>query len=115
MRTPATPTFTSTVDGAVAHVVIRGELAYETGDELVAIVDDVLTLVAEVRVDCAELGFCDSYGLSTLLLVQRRLHAADVRLSLVNRSAALDRLLKRTNTFLHLTNPAPDTRRRRDN
>ena len=57
----------------------------------------------ELRIDCAGIGYCDSYGLSSLLMIRRRTRAAGVELHLDNRVGALERLLRVTNTLEHLT------------
>ncbi|TDQ00716.1 STAS domain-containing protein [Labedaea rhizosphaerae] len=85
---------------------LDGELDYGSGDVLLSAVGQWLSATAEVRelrIDCAELRFCDSWGLSVLLTVHRLVTSRGARLSLDNRNDALDRLLTRTNTLDHLT------------
>ncbi|WP_367130315.1 STAS domain-containing protein [Saccharothrix sp. HUAS TT1] len=93
------------VDAHTARVVLSGDLVYENGDALVRVVDDLLARggVRRVRVDCAGVDFCDSYGLSTLLAVHRRLTLAGAELLLEGRQPGLDRLMRRTSTYDHLT------------
>lgn len=57
----------------------------------------------ELTLDCRRLDFCDSYGLSTLLMIRRRTQSAGVTLRMANRGPALDRLLRVTNTLTYLT------------
>ncbi|MGM1062691.1 STAS domain-containing protein [Saccharothrix sp. Mg75] len=101
------------VDAQTVRVVLSGDLSYESGDGLLSTVDAAFAgwQVRHLHLDCADVGFCDSYGLATLLAVQRRAVAAGVTLVLDNRPAGLDRLLHRTNTFHHLTGGARSERR----
>ena len=75
------------------------------GDGLLAAIEQVLAHgpVRVLTVDCANLSYCDSHGLSMLLAAHRRATSAGARLRLVHRPAFLDRLLHRTNTHVHLT------------
>lgn len=85
---------------------IEGDLDYDTADELLDCVDRWLPRAhpdGNLVLDCAKVGFCDSYGLSTLLMIRRRLHGAGVHLHLDNRSPSLERLLTLTHTLKHLT------------
>lgn len=99
-----------TVDTAnsTAAVHISGDLDYLTAGDLV---DTVSRLLAEqpelrhVRLDCSRLTFCDSAGLSGLLLIHRKTSDAAVRLHLDDRPAFLDRVLRITGTLEHLTAP----------
>ena len=91
-------------DAGLLH--LDGELDYDSGDILLGAVGQWLEATAEVRelrVDCTELRFCDSWGLSVLLTIHRRVTARGASLSLDNRNDALNRLLARTNTLDHLT------------
>ncbi|GAA3463998.1 STAS domain-containing protein [Saccharothrix longispora] len=105
----------ATVDPHTVRVVLSGDLSYDNGDDLVRVVDTAFAggEVRHLHLDCADVGFCDSYGLATLLSVQRRATAAGVVLSLDNRPATLERLLRRTNTLHHLTAGARSERRER--
>jgi anti-anti-sigma regulatory factor len=67
-----------------------------------------------VHLDCAEIDFCDSSGLSALILVHRRVTAAGARPHLDNRRAPLNRLLELTGTMAHLTGRTRDSRARID-
>jgi anti-anti-sigma factor len=104
-------------DVATARITVVGELEFATAQLLLQLVTDRLAEypeVRDVRLDCAELAFCDSSGLSTLLLVHRAVTGAGSRLHLDNRPPALDRLLTRTGTTAYLTGDAADSRARRD-
>lgn len=99
---------TSSVDAAdrSATVRIAGELDSETTDEFV----DATTRLLEahpglraLRFDCAELTFCDSAGLSGLLLVERRTSATGVALYLDNRPSYFERVLDVTGILEYLT------------
>jgi anti-anti-sigma factor len=89
-----------------ATVHITGDLDTATTDEFIdtatRVLDDHRDLRA-LHLDCAELGFCDSVGLSALLLVQRRTSAADVDLHIDNRPAYFERILELTGILDHLT------------
>jgi anti-anti-sigma factor len=56
-----------------------------------------------VLLDCEGVTFCDSYGLSVLLMVRRQVQLAGGRLTLENRRHSLDRLLELTDTYRYLT------------
>jgi anti-anti-sigma factor len=116
MTTGLTCTWTTPQD-ATARVAIVGDLEFATTGKLLRLVTDRLAGdpgVREVRLDCGELGFCDSSGLSELMRVHRVVTAAGARLRLDNRPPPLDRLLARTGTAAHLTGEAADSRARRD-
>ncbi|MEQ3550888.1 STAS domain-containing protein [Pseudonocardia nematodicida] len=89
----------------VAYVTLAGDLDYDSADALATAVNGMLESdsVRELRLDCAGVQYCDSYGLSTLLMVRRRTAEAGIALHLDNRGPALDRLLRVTNTLEHLT------------
>ncbi|GAA0248244.1 hypothetical protein GCM10010492_55070 [Saccharothrix mutabilis subsp. mutabilis] len=97
----------STTDG-LATVALSGDLVYGRDDGLLGVVDQALaTRAAVVVLDCAGLTHCDSHGLSTLLAAHHRASAAGATLTVRNPPAVLDRLLRRTNTHLHLTGDTP--------
>lgn len=103
----------STPQPDVVCLLLSGDLDYDTSDALTEAVDTALRDpggLHELRLDCTGVAYCDSYGLSTLLLVRRRTAAAGVALHLDNRGAALDRLLRITNTLGHLTGAARTAR-----
>ncbi|WP_374025702.1 STAS domain-containing protein [Mycobacterium sp. HNNTM2301] len=94
----------TTTSGRSACVRLSGDLVYETVD---AMVDAAVQLLGQqpaphLHLDLAELAFCDSAGLSGLLLVHRRCARAGVRLHLDHRPQFLDRILDVTGTFEHL-------------
>ncbi|BBZ43647.1 STAS domain-containing protein [Mycobacterium parmense] len=89
---------------------VAGELDYETTNEFIDTVAGLLTsqpALAHVHLDFSELAFCDSAGLSGLLLVHRRMCQAGVHLHLDHRPAHLDRILQITGTFEHLVATSP--------
>ncbi|GAB3164501.1 STAS domain-containing protein [Amycolatopsis sp. NPDC004378] len=107
----------TTSDGVTARVSIVGDLEFATAGQLLRLVTDRLTEypgVRDVRLDCGEIAFCDSSGLSTLLLVQRAVTGADARLHLDNRTHALERLLALTGTAGYLIGETAASRARLD-
>jgi anti-anti-sigma factor len=96
----------STTDGQTGRMVLVGELDWGSVDEFLVVVTERLDAEPSLRslhLDCRDLAFCDSLGLSALLTVRRRTDAAGVRLHLDNRGATLDRMLTITGTLGHLT------------
>ncbi|OBH15920.1 MULTISPECIES: STAS domain-containing protein [unclassified Mycobacterium] len=94
-----------TVTGRSACVRVSGDLVYETVDAMVDAADRLLSAVpspAHLHLDLSGLAFCDSAGLSGLLLVHRRSCQAGVQLHLDQRPRFLDRILDLTGTFEHL-------------
>lgn len=96
-----------------ACLELDGELDYDGSD---MVLDEIVRFlegndrVRELTLDCRKLDFCDSYGLSTLLMIRRRTNAAGVVLHLANRSPSLDRLLRVTRTLGHLTDTSVASR-----
>ncbi|MFI8292124.1 STAS domain-containing protein [Streptomyces sp. NPDC085614] len=92
------------------RVRVRGELDYDTGDDLVAAVTGILADDAEpldeVRLDFGALTHIDAPGLAALLLIHRRAAARGAVLHLDNRPDVLERMLQVTNVLDHLTGPA---------
>ncbi|KUI23159.1 anti-anti-sigma factor [Mycobacterium sp. IS-1496] len=89
-----------------ATVHIAGELDSETTDELVATASRLLEAdpgLRALRLDCGELTFCDSAGLSGLLLIERRTSAAGVDLHLDNRPSYFERVLDITGILEYVT------------
>lgn len=87
-------------------VAVEGDLDYDTADLLAEVVGSGLaggSGWSDVRVDCAALEHCDSYGLSVLLMVRRIVADAGARLHLDNRGSGLERMLTLTGTLTHLT------------
>ncbi|WP_075973275.1 STAS domain-containing protein [Actinokineospora bangkokensis] len=99
---PLTTTWT-TLDRHTARVAVDGDLDYDTADRLLREVVDRLPQLRDLHVDLSALGFCDSYGLSVLLMVRRHVDASSAVLHLDNRPTSLERLLTVTNTLQHLT------------
>lgn len=102
-----------------ARLHVAGDLVYETTDNLVDAVGELLShhpALAHLHLDLSELAFCDSAGLSGLLLVRRRTYQAGVLLHLDHRPRFLERILDITGTFDHLVTtgaaeaPGPDRR-----
>jgi anti-anti-sigma factor len=92
-----------------ALIRLDGDLDYDTGDELLGALTRKLsdtTGLGELHLDCTKLDFCDSWGLSVLLMIHRRVAAMGATLHLDNRREPLERLLERTHTLIHLTGPA---------
>ncbi|OBH82964.1 STAS domain-containing protein [Mycobacterium scrofulaceum] len=95
----------TTTSGRSACVRVSGDLVYETVDAMVDAAVRVLgqqPALTHLHLDLAELAFCDSAGLSGLLLVHRRSAQAGVLLHLDHRPRFLDRILDLTGTFEHL-------------
>ncbi|WP_370963630.1 STAS domain-containing protein [Amycolatopsis sp. cg9] len=107
----------STPEADIATVAVVGDLEFATAGLLLNLVTDRLADhpgVREVRLDCGEIGFCDSSGLSELLKVHRAVAGTGRRLRLDNRTPALDRLLVLTGTAKYLTGETADSRALRD-
>ncbi|MFB9684334.1 STAS domain-containing protein [Amycolatopsis plumensis] len=116
MTTGLTCTWTAPEEGR-ARVTITGDLEFATTGTLLRLVTDRLAGhpgVREVHLDCSELGFCDSSGLSELMKLRRVVTDAGARLHLDHRPPALERLLARTGTAAYLTGEATGSRARRD-
>lgn len=99
----------TTPRSARLHVV--GDLVYETTHNMVDAVGELLTRhpsLAHLHLDLSELAFCDSAGLSGLLLVRRRTQQAGVLLHLDHRPRFLERILDITGTFDHLVTVTTD-------
>ncbi|SHM89769.1 STAS domain-containing protein [Actinacidiphila paucisporea] len=108
--TPIPPPFTVTVEcgrsSACFH--LAGDLDYNVGDTVVQqarrhLVDH--PGLHDLRLDCAELTFCDSVGVSSLLMIHRHAGAHSVRLHLDNRPPFLQRLLDITGLQQLFTHP----------
>ncbi|RSD07910.1 STAS domain-containing protein [Amycolatopsis eburnea] len=107
----------STPSADTARVEVVGDLEFATAGLLLRLVTDRLADhpgVREVHLDCGEIGFCDSSGLSELLKVHRAVVGTGRRLRLDNRKPALDRLLALTGTARYLTGETTDSRVVRD-
>ncbi len=94
-------TVTTTTRSACLRVA--GALDYETTAAFVEAVDRLLNQQpAHLHLDLSGLTFCDSAGLSGLLLAHRHAHRAGAHLHLDHRPEFLDRILDVTGTFDHL-------------
>lgn len=91
------------------RIELDGDLDHDTADLLVNEATAQLSArpgLGDLHLHCGGLGVIDSMGLSALLMISRRTTAAGVRLHLEDRPANLDRVLRLTGTFDHLTAPA---------
>jgi anti-anti-sigma factor len=87
-----------------ASVRVRGDLDYETIDELVDTTSQLLSQQAgltDLHLDFGGLTFLDSAALSGLLLLHRRTSQAGVILHLDNRPSFVDRVLHVTGVVGH--------------
>ena len=101
-----TVTLDATTRSATVH--LAGDLDFTTSDRFMVTVRRLLDDhpdLEKVRLDCADLSFCDSAGLSALLLGHRRTSAGGVDLQLDHRPAQLNRVLDITGVLDHLTTP----------
>ena len=92
-------------EARLGRLAVLGELTFDSAAQLLDAVMEHLArhpTLRELRVDCAGLDHCDSYGLSMLLMAHRRALAAGVALRLDNRPSVLDRMLELTGTVEHL-------------
>lgn len=102
-----TVTVDPTTRSATLH--LAGDLDFTTSDPFMATVRRVLDEqpdLQKLRLDFTDLSFCDSAGLSALLLVHRRASAAGVVLQLEHRPPQLNRVLDVTGVLDHLTAPS---------
>ncbi|MEV0579373.1 MULTISPECIES: STAS domain-containing protein [unclassified Streptomyces] len=107
---PHTP-FTITVEAGpgTTHLHLTGDLDYDTSDELTQQADRCLNAhpgIEELRLDCAALRFCDSMGISALLMIHRKAAERSVRLYLDHPPPFLERILNTTG-IQRLFSPAP--------
>ncbi|BBX61919.1 anti-sigma factor antagonist [Mycobacterium saskatchewanense] len=106
-----TLTMTAATTPRSASLHLAGELDYQSTGGFIDTVDALIgrrPAPEDLHLDLSELTFCDSAGLSGLLLVHRRTSQAGVRLHLEHRPRFLDRILDITGTFEHLvTSNAP--------
>lgn len=94
----------------VVSLALRGDLDYDTGDEVLDAVRRALSERPDARallLDCRGLADVDSTGLSVLLQVHRLAARREIGFRLENPPSALERLLTVTGTLEHLTSPAP--------
>ncbi|RAJ39977.1 anti-anti-sigma factor [Kitasatospora sp. SolWspMP-SS2h] len=105
-RTPATAHH---ADGGHIHLSLREDLDYSTSQDLLREAAAALadrgpadTLV----IDCRSLDFIDSVGLSALLEIHRDAASAAVTMHLAHIGPILEKLLRLTGTYTHLTSAA---------
>ncbi|KGI70424.1 STAS domain-containing protein [Mycolicibacterium rufum] len=93
------------IDGTALTLRVGGDLDYQSTGELIAAVSAALAgpSVTDLHLDFTELTFCDSAGLSGLLLIHRKTSTAGVHLHLDHRPAQLQRILDITGVLDHLT------------
>jgi anti-anti-sigma factor len=95
---------TTTETGRSACVRVNGDLDYETADEVVEAVSQLLAQqgdLIDLHLDFSGLTFMDSSALSGLLLLHRRTTQSGVQLHLDHRPAFLDRVLRVTGLYGH--------------
>lgn len=83
------------VPGAVV-LALSGDLDHDTADELGQALDTAAAETGRILVDCAELEFCDSSGLNTLLRARRAAKESGTELALIGQPGAIGRLLEIT-------------------
>ena len=89
-----------------ARVRVAGDLDYGSSRLLLETVRDLLRASSplhDLHLDFTELAFCDSAGLSSLVLIHRQTAAAGVHLHLDERPAQLQRVLDVTGLLEFLT------------
>ncbi|MGE2729534.1 STAS domain-containing protein [Mycolicibacterium vaccae] len=97
-------TVTVTSVGSDAHLHVAGDLAYGSTAHLIDTVDRLCDArVSGLHLDFAELTFCDSAGLSALLLIHRRAGTLGIPLHLDHRPPHLERILEITGLREYLT------------
>jgi len=99
-------TYSLDTAGRSATVRIAGALDAETTDEFVDTASQLLEANPGLRAlhfDCADLTFCDSVGLSGLLLIERRTSGVGVDLHLDNRPSYFERVLDITGILEYVT------------
>ena len=96
-----------------ARLRISGNLDFVTAPELLGNASDVIAQHDQLRhlhLDLGDLDFCDSAGLSVLILIGRQTAERRVRLHLDNRPEQLDRILQVTGLFEHFASvPATES------
>lgn len=91
-----------------ARVRVAGDLDYGSSGLLLETVRDLLrapSALQDLHLDFTDLAFCDSAGLSSLVLIHRQTAAAGVHLHLDQRPAQLQRILDVTGLLEFLTAP----------
>ncbi|MFR9801107.1 STAS domain-containing protein [Pseudonocardia sp. RS010] len=88
------------------RLTLVGDLDHDHADEINRVLVEGLGAhpgLGAVHLHCAEVAFCDSYGLSALLMAHRHVRAAGARLQLDDLQPGLTRLLELTRTLEYLT------------
>ncbi|WP_299538472.1 STAS domain-containing protein [uncultured Streptomyces sp.] len=109
MTSQPTP-FTLTVENGRDTVCLRltGDLDHHTGDLVVEQAEECLTGRPGLRdliLDCTGMTFCDSIGISSLLMIHRKTTAHSVRLHVEHQPPFLRRLLDITGVQQLFTHP----------
>ena len=114
MTTSLPLTCTWTVRGErTGTLVVTGDLDYVQADQMNQVLADGLAAhpgMEAVHLDCSGIEFCDSYGLSALLVARRAATAAGVRLHLDAIRPRLEHLLRLTGAFDYLISDDPPQR-----
>jgi anti-anti-sigma factor len=90
-------------EAQVTRVVLRGELHMGTEQPLIDALDR-LRDQPSIEIDFAEVGYCDSTGISVLLAAQRQAIAEGRRLYIINPTGAVATILQLTGVLFQLTN-----------
>lgn len=106
-----TTSFPLTCTWAVAgrgsgRLVLTGDLDYVQADQMTHVLRAGLADHPELRdvhIDCSGIVFCDSYGLSALIMAHRAVTSAGARLHLDGMRPRLEHVLRVTGTFEYLT------------
>jgi anti-sigma B factor antagonist len=81
-----------------AIVFLRGELDISAEERLGQLLSAVMDDGWDVDLDLERVSFIDSTGLHVLLTAQRAAHDRGLRVSIVNASTCVERILELTNT-----------------
>ncbi|MFJ4685335.1 STAS domain-containing protein [Streptomyces sp. NPDC088789] len=99
-----------------ACIRLTGPLDYATSDELVQHADQCLTShphLQNLRLDCTGLEFCDSMGISALLMIHRKTTTRLVQLHLDHPPPSLERILRITGVAALFSRTHPTSVRNR--
>nr|WP_078518891.1 STAS domain-containing protein [Streptomyces sp. SID8380] len=91
---------------SVLRLEPRGDLDYDTSPEFLREAAAALAgrgTANVLAVDCRDLGFVDSVGLSALLEIHRDAALANVAVTFTHIGPRLEKLLRITGTYTHLT------------
>ncbi|MCX5401571.1 STAS domain-containing protein [Streptomyces sp. NBC_00102] len=108
MPLPSSLTLTVETGRDSAYLRLTGDLDFSTGDAVAERAEQCLTEqpgLQDLHIDCAELTFCDSIGVSSFLMIHRHTTAHSARLHLDNQPSFLRRLLDITGTQHLFTQP----------